>query len=117
MELQTDKSARVAFVDVFEDEILDRVSVHPCLNARPVRDDAQRVPSIVDEIMMAVVDLLLRRDPAGAESFAVQQTGRRKSWIEPPHFDLRPIHAAGGVLRSAAGAGNRPYARSNLNAL
>src|SRR5687768_16143859 len=60
--LEPDEPPRVRPVRRLVDEILHQVAVDPGLDARPPRHDAQPVPALVDEVAMAFVDLLLRRE-------------------------------------------------------
>src|SRR5436190_11023508 len=92
------------------------MSVHPRLDARTLRDNPNRVPAVVDEEVMSVVDLLLRREPARAHPFAVQEAARREPGIEAAHFDLRAEHATGGVVEAAA-VRHRLHLAANLDAL
>jgi hypothetical protein len=55
--LQSDEPSGVGLVHVLVHEIFDRVAIHPGLNPRASRDNTQRVPALVDEVMMARVDL------------------------------------------------------------
>ena len=59
MQLQPDEPFRVCLVDGVERQVLDGAAVDPCLKARAVGDNPHEVPSVVDEEMMAVVDLVL----------------------------------------------------------
>jgi hypothetical protein len=59
VELQPDESSGMCFVDLLVDEVLNGLPVHPRLNARSSGDDAQMIPSVVDEVGVTVVDLLL----------------------------------------------------------
>ena len=50
VDLQADEAARVRLVDRLVDDVFDRLTVDPRLNARTARDDPHLVPAVVDEV-------------------------------------------------------------------
>ncbi len=60
VDLEAYKTLRVGLVDILVGEVLDQMTIHPRLNPRPSRDEAQFVPALVNEVTMTIFDLLLR---------------------------------------------------------
>src|SRR5204863_8601406 len=64
--LQSNEPRRMRLVHGLVDEILHQVAVDPSLNARSTGDNTQSVPAFVDEVVMSLIDLLLRGQPVGS---------------------------------------------------
>ena len=95
VDLQADEPAWVGLIDRVIDDVLDRLTVDPGLNARAARDNSHLVPAIVDEVGVALLNLLLRRQPVRAHRFAVDVASRRQALVGPANLDLRSVHTAG----------------------
>ena len=73
------------------------MTIHPGLNPRSLRHDAQLVPAFGDEVRMTFIDLLLRRQPARAERFAVEHA----LWSAIPYRIAGSPPAAHSLFRRA----------------
>lgn len=81
------------------------MTVHPDLDWRPVRHDAQLVPNVVNMVMVTRIDPYLRRDPACSSRLAVDSFGCGFSRMVRSNLHPRAMHPAG----SAGGRlGGRP---------